>query len=161
EGTGAKDETDKTRDQDGIAAGTVRPAGHFETTFLLGVWATAPYLHDGRAATLRDTLTVDNPGDRHGTTSGLNAGQLNDLVAYLQQLDITQARIQIPSPADGARVARLAEVSGNVLPEVTAVEVFVRGGGPIPASVADGRFTAAVPPGLVPAVGPGTHFDVT
>ncbi len=54
---------------------------------LLGVAARAPYLHTGCAATLRDRF---NPacggGDRHGRTSQLSSGQLDDLTAYLETL---------------------------------------------------------------------------
>ncbi|MBC7955027.1 MAG: Ig-like domain-containing protein [Cytophagales bacterium] len=58
-----------------------------DTPTLKGLWDTAPYLHDGSAATLLDVLTTANPAGRHGTTSGLNATQLSQLVAYLQQID--------------------------------------------------------------------------
>lgn len=58
-----------------------------DTPTLLGVWQTAPYLHDGSAATLRDVLTNKNPEDQHGATSGLSESELDQLVAYLQQLD--------------------------------------------------------------------------
>jgi hypothetical protein len=53
------------------------------------VWETAPYLHDGSAATLLDVLTTQNTSNRHGNTTGLNATQQQQLVAYLQQLDNT------------------------------------------------------------------------
>lgn len=59
----------------------------FDTPTLKGAWETGPYLHDGSAATFLDVLTTANVGDRHGTTSNLTATQLNQLVAYLQQLD--------------------------------------------------------------------------
>jgi hypothetical protein len=59
----------------------------FDTPTLKGLWETAPYLHDGSAATLMDVLTVANPGNQHGNTSGLTATQLSQLVAYLQQID--------------------------------------------------------------------------
>src|SRR5206468_10403110 len=114
-GTHSMDENDKTRDQDGTAGGTVRPAGSFESTFLLGVWATAPFLHDGRSATLHDTVTVDNPGDHHGVTSTLAGQEINDLVEFLREADITNTRVAIRFPADGARVVQLAAVSGFVV----------------------------------------------
>ena len=41
----------------------------FDTPTLVEIWRTAPYLHDGRAATLHAVLTEENPGDRHGQTS--------------------------------------------------------------------------------------------
>ncbi|QQL45260.1 LamG-like jellyroll fold domain-containing protein [Sulfuriroseicoccus oceanibius] len=58
-----------------------------DTPSLLGVWHTAPYLHDGSAATLLDVITTRNSGDNHGAVSSLTAQQKADLVAYLQQLD--------------------------------------------------------------------------
>jgi YVTN family beta-propeller protein len=54
-------------------------------TTLLGLWATAPYLHDGSAKTLLDVLEM-NVSDQHGTTSGLDAGQKSDLVEFLKTL---------------------------------------------------------------------------
>ena len=50
---------------------------------LVNVWETAPYLHDGRAATLRDVVTRFNPHDKHGRTSHLTGQQINDLVSFL------------------------------------------------------------------------------
>jgi YVTN family beta-propeller protein len=58
-----------------------------DTPTLKGVWESAPYLHDGSAATLLDVLTTANTSGLHGTTSGLTAAQLQQLVAYLQQID--------------------------------------------------------------------------
>lgn len=64
-----------------------QPLTGFDTPTLKGVWETAPYLHDGSAATLLDVLTTANPANRHGNTSTLNATQLQQLVSYLQQID--------------------------------------------------------------------------
>ena len=50
---------------------------------LINVWETAPYLHDGRAKTLRDVLTTHNPDDRHGKTSHLTLQQIDDVLAFL------------------------------------------------------------------------------
>ncbi len=58
-----------------------------DTPTLHGVWGTAPYLHDGSAATLREVLVERNAGDRHGATSLLSASAIDDLVAYLLCLD--------------------------------------------------------------------------
>ena len=63
-----------------------RPADRFDTPTLMEVWRTAPYLHDGRAATLQDVLRKFNPQDRHGRTSHLTAQQINDLVEYVLSL---------------------------------------------------------------------------
>lgn len=58
-----------------------------DTPTLLGIWQTAPYLHDGSAETLLDVLTTQNPNDLHGETSGLSEVELQDLVSYLHQID--------------------------------------------------------------------------
>jgi len=55
----------------------------FDTPALTEVWRTAPYLHDGRAATIADVLTTFNKDDRHGKTSNLSAEQLKDLAAFV------------------------------------------------------------------------------
>lgn len=58
----------------------------FDTPILNELWRTAPYLHDGRSATLRDVLTIDNPHDRHGSTLRLTEQQIADLEAFLLSL---------------------------------------------------------------------------
>ena len=58
----------------------------FDTPTLCEVWRTAPYLHDGRAATLKDMLTKFNTDDSHGKTSKLTEAELNDLIAYVSSL---------------------------------------------------------------------------
>lgn len=59
----------------------------FDTPTLRGIWDTAPYLHDGSAPTLRDVLTTRNPTDQHGAVSTLSSSEIDELVAYLQQID--------------------------------------------------------------------------
>jgi len=58
----------------------------FDTPHLLGIGASAPYLHDGRAQTLEELWTVYQTNDLHGVTSYMNKQQLNDLVEYLKTL---------------------------------------------------------------------------
>ena len=53
---------------------------------LVEVWRTAPYLHDGRAKTIREAITTCNPGDLRGKTSSLNNRELEDLINYVQSL---------------------------------------------------------------------------
>lgn len=60
--------------------------GTFDTPHLLGIGASAPYLHDGRAATLEEIWTLYNPEDRHGMTSYMTKHQLNDLIEFLKTL---------------------------------------------------------------------------
>jgi YVTN family beta-propeller protein len=52
---------------------------------LLGLARTAPYLHDGSAATLEDRIN-NNPDDKHGATRTLTLDQKSDLIAYLKTL---------------------------------------------------------------------------
>jgi YVTN family beta-propeller protein len=55
----------------------------FDTPTLVEVWRTAPYLHDGRATTMREVLTIHNPNDRHGRTSKLTDEQIADLAEFV------------------------------------------------------------------------------
>ena len=68
-----------------VAVGTGKP---FQVAPLLGVGGRPPYMHDGCAATLRERFTSSTcgGGDMHGKTSQLTAGQIDDLVAYLESL---------------------------------------------------------------------------
>jgi YVTN family beta-propeller protein len=58
----------------------------FDTPSLRGVARSAPYLHDGRAATLEEVFTRHNAARRHGSAHRLTADELRDLVAYLKGL---------------------------------------------------------------------------
>jgi hypothetical protein len=54
---------------------------------LVGVRGRAPFMHDGCAATLRDRFApLCGGGDTHGQTSQLAAGEIDDLVSYLETL---------------------------------------------------------------------------
>ncbi len=58
----------------------------FNAPSLRGVYDKDPYLHDGRAATLKDVLTgAHNPEDVTGQ-GALSAAELDDLVEYLKTL---------------------------------------------------------------------------
>ena len=65
----------------------------YDTPSLRELWHTAPYLHDGRAATLRDVLTTFNTGDAHGRTSGLSEDELAALEAFLLSLPLKQSEL--------------------------------------------------------------------
>ncbi|MCC8149530.1 MAG: c-type cytochrome [Akkermansia sp.] len=72
-----------------IATGTARGLDEGKSILvpsLVEVWRTAPYLHDGRAKTIREAVTTHNPGDLRGKTSGLNDRDLEDLINYVQSL---------------------------------------------------------------------------
>jgi cytochrome c peroxidase len=67
--------------------------GRFKTPTLRGVAATAPYMHDGSLATLRDVVSYYNRGGNQNphldaALSPLNLSEedVTDLVAFLQAL---------------------------------------------------------------------------
>jgi len=55
-----------------------------DTPQLTNIALTAPYLHDGSAATLEEIWTLFNPDDKHGRTNDLTKDELNDLIEYLR-----------------------------------------------------------------------------
>jgi cytochrome c peroxidase len=57
-----------------------------DTPTLVECWRTAPYRHDGSAATLRDVFTSTHPEDPHGQKSKLSEQELNDLIEYVRSL---------------------------------------------------------------------------
>jgi len=59
------------------------PGEELDTPTLIEVWRTAPYLQDGRAATMEEVLTTYNPSNQHGTTSDLSSQQIDDLAEYV------------------------------------------------------------------------------
>ena len=75
--TGAATATDKPGKDVG---GNMHTACEFDTPTLRGVFATAPYFHDGSARTLKNVV------DRLSFSSGLPEADKADLVAYLQTL---------------------------------------------------------------------------
>lgn len=70
----------------GTQGGFDQPTDCFDTPSLVELWRTAPYLHDGSAATVRELFVGRNPRNRHGTTTNLSEQQLDDLCAYLLSL---------------------------------------------------------------------------
>ncbi|MHC4594748.1 MAG: c-type cytochrome, partial [Planctomycetota bacterium] len=58
----------------------------FDTPTLVEIWRTAPYLYDGRAATMKKLLTTHNPGDKHGRTSNLTDNEIRDLARFVLSL---------------------------------------------------------------------------
>lgn len=63
-----------------------RDQKEFYTPKLIELHRGAPFLHDGRAATIEDIFTKFNTKDKHGVTSKLSKKELADLVAYLKSL---------------------------------------------------------------------------
>jgi cytochrome c peroxidase len=62
-------------------------APQFRTPTLIEAWRTAPYLHNGAAATMRDVLTTCNPRNgQHGDVSNLSKREIDDLCAFVLSL---------------------------------------------------------------------------
>jgi len=87
-----------------------RPILALDTPTLRGLAGSAPYLHDGSAATLEDVLLTRNPDGRHGDTAGLDAGQVAQLVAFLQQIDASE-----PGLGDAQALAVTAPAAGSAV----------------------------------------------
>ena len=62
------------------------PLTGLDTPTLRGLWRTAPYLHDGSAASLEEVIGSRNIADQHGVTSTLTVFQRANLVLYLRSL---------------------------------------------------------------------------
>lgn len=78
--------TDRRRHDVGTATQLERKGNSFDTPSLRGLFDTAPYFHDGSAATLHDVLA------RHGDTADLTQAEKEDLVAFLQSLEFPGTR---------------------------------------------------------------------
>ena len=74
------------------------PLEGLDTPTLLGVWQTAPYLHDGSAKTLEVAIRAHN----HKTMTVLTDDEVVDLANYLRQLD-HQAKASIIPVKNGAK----------------------------------------------------------
>lgn len=62
------------------------PDGRYDTPSLIEAYRTGPFLHDGRARTVKEVLTTHNKKDLHGKTTKLSAQEIDDLVAYVLSL---------------------------------------------------------------------------
>jgi cytochrome c peroxidase len=77
--------TDKKMHNVGVVSPN-EPDGRYDTPSLIEAHRTAPYLHDGRALTIKDVLTTHNHRDAHGKTSSLSEEEIDELCAYLLSL---------------------------------------------------------------------------
>jgi YVTN family beta-propeller protein len=127
------------------------PLTGIDTPTLLGIWNDAPYLHDGSASTLLDVLTTSNPGEAHGSTLSLSSVELDQLVAYLNQIDEIEAATIVPpqiagfTPSIGLE-GGIVEITGSGFQNVFRVDF----GGVIAQSFtvdSATRILATVPPG--------------
>lgn len=59
----------------------------FDTPSLLGIWSTAPYLHDGSFATLEAFIDDFDDTDTAHDTDSLSPAQRTELIDYLYEID--------------------------------------------------------------------------
>jgi DNA-binding beta-propeller fold protein YncE len=92
------------------------------TPTLKGIWETAPYLHDGSAPTLRDVLFTRNVNNKHGNITSLSENQINQLLAYLLQIDEHESSAVV----SGMNKAISPSVSIDVFPNPASENIRVR-----------------------------------
>ena len=78
---GLRHDVGTIRARSGLGIGAPLPGVGIETPTLRGLWATAPYLHDGSAASLFDVLS------QPGHVGVLTPSERAQLVAYLRELE--------------------------------------------------------------------------
>jgi YVTN family beta-propeller protein len=70
----------------GTATEDERIGPAYDTPSLRGLYDSAPYFHDGSAATLYDTVTRPSPGGEHDVRGRLSEAEIEDLIAFLRAL---------------------------------------------------------------------------
>jgi cytochrome c peroxidase len=78
--------TDKQKHDVGTATPDERIGPEFDTPTLRGLYDSAPYFHDGSAATLYEALTRPSPGGEHDVSALLSEAEIQDLIAFLMAL---------------------------------------------------------------------------
>lgn len=78
----------------------------FDTPSLRGISRTAPYFHDGSAASLGVMFSAMNTSDLHGKTANLTAAELTDLLAFLNSIEA--------APESGVDVCEKPAALGSV-----------------------------------------------
>lgn len=98
-----------------------------DTPTLVGVWETAPYLHDGSAATLADVLDrAAEAGGAHGDVASLSGEERAQLVAYLLQLDGTTPEGKAEDAGCGCSVPGAPAGSGGAAAALAAAAALLR-----------------------------------
>lgn len=77
--------TDKRTHNVGVTSPN-EPNARYDTPSLVEAYRTAPYYHDGRAATMRDALTKHDAEGLHGNLRELSPSEIDDLIAYVLSL---------------------------------------------------------------------------
>ena len=99
-------------------------ADQFITPPLWGIRNTAPYLHDGRAATLLDSVLLHGDGDDAGSVAAfkaLTADQQNEIVEFMNSLGRQEDLDAGPVDLSGFRVEQTGSLIDSFLPAGTTV----------------------------------------
>jgi YVTN family beta-propeller protein len=78
--------TDNLSHDVGTSTAGERIGPAFNTPSLRGLYDSAPYFHDGSAATLYEAVTRPGEGNEHETGGRLNEAEIQDLIAFLLAL---------------------------------------------------------------------------
>ena len=82
--------TDQQSHDVGTATSDERIGPVYDTPTLRGLYDSAPYFHDGSAATLYDALIRPSPGNEHDVSGLLSEAETQDLIAFLLALPIAE-----------------------------------------------------------------------
>jgi YVTN family beta-propeller protein len=82
--------TDKQKHDVGTATLDERIGPAYDTPSLRGLYDSAPYFHDGSAATLYETLTYPSPGNEHDISGLLSDPEIQDLIDFLIALPYSE-----------------------------------------------------------------------
>jgi YVTN family beta-propeller protein len=113
------------------------PLSGIDVPTLRDVWATAPYLHDGSAATLADAVRAHN-------NVSVSDPDLNRLVAYLREIGSEESSAPSPQVNGGGLVGRYyggMALAGNPLLTRTEAVNFNWGSGAPAAGVPANQFS--------------------
>ena len=91
-----------------------------DTPSLRGLFASAPYLHDGSATDLQAVLQERNTDGAHGDTASLSESERGQLLAFLLQIDGNE-----PALADAPQLAIVAPLAGSVIDEGQVVTLAI------------------------------------
>ena len=111
-----------------------------DTPTLRDVWSTAPYLHDGSAATVEDAI-------RAHTTLALAAADVDALAAYVRQIDGSEAAVAAATGLRGDYFANATLAGTPVLVRNESIDVnwgLASPGGGVPADNFSVRWTGTV-----------------
>lgn len=82
--------TDQQMHDVGTVTADERIGPEFDTPTLRGLYDSAPYFHDGSAATLYEATTYPSPGSEHDVSGLLSESEMQDLIAFLLALPFAE-----------------------------------------------------------------------